>query len=193
MFLGDVTGKGIAAAALTSLVRHSVRTAARFDPRPAAVLALVNEILVEQPRLAPVTLVCALIDGVADDRRRRRPPAAAAARARGKVVELGPTGILLGAVGGQTFREETVELRPGDTVLLYTDGVTDTPGADERFGPERLSELLNAAPDAPSDILERIEAVLREYQAGTAIDDRAMLVLRFEGNGDAVVGLRSAA
>ena len=139
-----------------------------------------------------MTLVCALIDGA-------RMTVAAAGhpppllRRAGKVVELGPTGILLGAVGGQTFREETVELRPGDTVLLYTDGVTDTPGADERFGPERLSEILNAAPDAPSDILERIEAALREYQAGTAIDDRAMLVLRFEGNGDAVVGLRSAA
>ena len=192
VFLGDVTGKGIAAAALTSLVRHSLRTAARFDPRPASVLALVNDILVEQPRLAPVTLVCALIDGA-------RMTVAAAGhpppllRRAGKVVELGPTGILLGAVGGQTFREETVELRAGDTVLLYTDGVTDTPGDAERFGPERLSEILNAAPDAPSDILERIEAVLREYQAGTAIDDRAMLVLRFEGNGDAVVGLRSAA
>jgi PAS domain S-box-containing protein len=192
VFLGDVTGKGIAAAALTSLVRHSLRTAARFDPRPASVLSLVNDILVEQPRLAPVTLVCALIDGA-------RMTVAAAGhpppllRRAGKVVELGPTGILLGAVGGQTFREETVELRPGDTVLLYTDGVTDTPGADERFGPERLSEILTTAPDAPSDILERIEAALREYQAGTAIDDRAMLVLRFEGNGDAVVGLRPAA
>src|SRR3954452_22554012 len=63
VFLGDVTGKGIAAAALTSLVRHSVRTAARFDSRPGAVLALVNDILVEQPRLAPVSLVCALVDG----------------------------------------------------------------------------------------------------------------------------------
>jgi PAS domain S-box-containing protein len=192
VFLGDVTGKGIAAASLTSLVRHSLRTAARFDPRPAAVLALVNEILVEQPRLAPVTLVCALIDGA-------RMTVAAAGhpppllRRAGKVVELGPTGILLGAIGGQTFREETVELRPGDTVLLYTDGVTDTPGADERFGPERLSDILNAAPDEPADILERIEAALREYQSGTAIDDRAMLVLRFDGNGDAVVGLRPAA
>jgi PAS domain S-box-containing protein len=192
VFLGDVTGKGIAAAALTSLVRHSVRTAARFDPSPAAVLTLVNEILVEQPRLAPVTLVSVLID-------RSRMTVAAAGhpppllRRAGKVVELGPAGILLGAVGGQTFREETVELRPGDTVLLYTDGVTDTPGADERFGPERLSEILTAAPEEPSGILERIEAALREYQSGSSMDDRAMLVLRFEGNGDAVVGLRPAA
>ena len=115
-------------------------------------------------------------------------------RRAGKVVELGPTGILLGAVGGQTFREETVELRPGDTVLLYTDGVTDTPGADERFGPERLvGDPQRRARRAGGRSSSAIEAALRDYQAGTAIDDRAMLVLRFEGNGDAVVGLRSAA
>ena len=128
-----------------------------------------------------MTLVCVLIDS-------SRMTVAAAGhpppllRRAGKVVELGPAGILLGAVGGQTFREETVELRPGDTVLLYTDGVTDTPGDDERFGPERLSEILTAAPESPSDILERIENVLRDYQSGTAIDDRAMLVLRFDGD-----------
>jgi serine phosphatase RsbU (regulator of sigma subunit) len=190
VFLGDVTGKGIAAAALTSLVRHSVRTAARFDPGPAAVLSLVNDILVEQPQLAPVTLVCVLIDG-------SRMTVAAAGhpppllRRAGKVVELGPSGILLGAVGEQTFREETVEIRPGDTVLLYTDGVTDTPGEGDRFGHERLSEILNAAPDEPSGILERIEDALRDFQAGTATDDRAMLVLRFDGQ--QAVGLRSAA
>ena len=45
VFLGDVTGKGIEAAALTSLVRHSVRTAARFDTAPGGRAALVNDIL----------------------------------------------------------------------------------------------------------------------------------------------------
>jgi serine phosphatase RsbU (regulator of sigma subunit) len=86
-----------------------------------------------------------------------------------------------------------VELRPGDTLLLYTDGVTDTPGADERFGHERLSEVLNAAPEEPAGVLARIEDALRDYQAGTAVDDRAMLVLRFAGEQDGSVGLRPAA
>ena len=66
VFLGDVTGKGDrggGADRASSATRCAPR--ARFDPRPGAVLALVNEILVEQPRLAPVTLVCAA------DRRRR--------------------------------------------------------------------------------------------------------------------------
>ena len=59
--LGDVTGKGIEAAALTSLVRHSARMAARFDPSPARVLALVNQVLREQSRLSLVTAVCACV------------------------------------------------------------------------------------------------------------------------------------
>ena len=66
-------------------------------------------------------------------------------------------------------------------MLLYTDGVTDTPGTEERFGPERLAAILADAPEAPVRVLGRIEAALREFQAGTAIDDRAMLVLRFAG------------
>jgi GAF domain-containing protein len=180
VFLGDVTGKGIAAAALTSLVRHSVRTAARFDPRPSAVLRLVNEILVEQPRLSPVTLVCALIDGGRMTFAAAGHPPPLLRRGR-HVRELGASGVLLGAVSDRSFTEQTVDLEPGDTVLLYTDGVTDTPGAADRFGHERLAEILTDAPEDPGEILERIEAALRNFQAGTAIDDRAMLVLRFTG------------
>jgi PAS domain S-box-containing protein len=191
VFLGDVTGKGIAAAALTSLVRHSVRTAARFDPRPAAILRLLNEILVEQPRLAPVTLVCALIDGTRLTVAAAGHPPPLLKRGR-SVSEIGPTGILLGAAPDQAFREETTDLQPGDTVLLYTDGVTDTPGTEERFGAERLATILTEAPEPPAEVLDRIEAALRAFQAGTAIDDRAMLVLRYAGLQPQAVGLRAA-
>jgi serine phosphatase RsbU (regulator of sigma subunit) len=108
------------------------------------------------------------------------------------VREIGPTGILLGAAGDQTFREETTDLRPGDTVLLYTDGVTDTPGTQERFGPERLAEILSAAPQEPAAVLDEIEAALREFRSGTVIDDRAMLVLRYTGEQPHALGLRAA-
>jgi PAS domain S-box-containing protein len=180
VFLGDVTGKGIAAAALTSLVRHSVRTAARFDPRPSAILALVNEILVEQPQLAPVTLVCALIDGSTLTVASAGHPPPLLKRGR-RVSELGTAGVLLGAVANRNYSEHSFQLTPGDTVLLYTDGVTDTPGAGDRFGPDRLAELLTHAPDAPAEILDRIEDALRRFQRGSTTDDRAMLVLRFAG------------
>jgi PAS domain S-box-containing protein len=180
VFLGDVTGKGIEAAALTSLVRHSVRTAARFDPRPGEILRLVNELLVEQPKLSPVTLVCALIndDQVTVASAGHPPPLL---KRGASVTELGTAGVLLGAVGDRTYEERTSRLERNDIVLLYTDGVTDTPGQTDRFGEQRLHLLLQHAPDDPDEILYSIETMLKHFQYGTAIDDRAMLVLRFVG------------
>ncbi|HEY6886851.1 MAG TPA: SpoIIE family protein phosphatase [Solirubrobacter sp.] len=180
VFLGDVTGKGIEAAALTSLVRHSVRTAARFDPRPGAILALVNEILVEQAHLSPVTLVTLhLRANELTIAAAGHPPPLLRRRATGAVTPIGPTGILLGVAPSQAFQEETTTLEPGDTVLIYTDGVTDTPGTRERFGTDRLAQTLERAPAEPQEILETIDGALRAFQAGTAIDDRALLILAY--------------
>jgi serine phosphatase RsbU (regulator of sigma subunit) len=187
VFLGDVTGKGVEAAALTALVRHSVRTAARFDPRPAAVMALLNELLLEQPRIAPVTLACALIATAGDE---VRVTLAAAGHPRpllkreGNVRELGRYGVLLGALEAMEWIEDTVVIEPGDVIVLYTDGVTDTPGEHDRFGPDRLADVVAAAPDAPPQLVARIEAALRAFQIDTPADDRAVLVLRYVGARD---------
>ncbi len=187
VFLGDVTGKGVEAAALTSLVRHSARTAARFDPRPAAVLGLLNDILLQQPWVAPVTLVCSLIEDAGEA---ARMTVAAAGhplpllRRGGAVSEVGRHGVLLGAVRDVGFEQDTIAIEPGDTIVLYTDGVTDTPGRGERFGPERLAAIVAAAPPEPAEVRRRIEQALGVFQVGTSADDRAMLVLRFTGERD---------
>ena len=99
----------------------------------------------------------------------------------GRDLTLGTAGVLLGAVPNRSYTEHGFTLRPKDTVLLYTDGVTDTPGAVDRFGSERLAELFEHAPEAPAEILQRIEETLKHFQHGTTIDDRAMLVLRYTG------------
>jgi PAS domain S-box-containing protein len=182
--LGDVTGKGIEAAALTSLVRHSGRMAARFDPRPAHVLGLVNEVLREQSRLSLVSAVCALLETNGDRARltvasgghplplRRRdgePPAA-----------LGDHGVLLGVGADGEWEETTVDLQPGDTLLFYTDGVTETPGeGSARFGEVRLIDAMARAGDGPEALLAEIDRSLRAFQSGVAVDDRAMLAMRF--------------
>jgi len=193
VFLGDVTGKGIAAAALTALVRHSVRTAARFDSRPAAVLALVNDVLLEQERLSPVTLACLLIDG---------PRVRVAAgghplpllRHGGEVREVGEHGLLLGAVEPYAAREVEIELTPGDALMLFTDGVTDTPGAVDRFGDERLAGIFAASGPEPRATVQSVDAALRLFQSGTTVDDRAVLVLRYVGErSSARLASRSAA
>jgi serine phosphatase RsbU (regulator of sigma subunit) len=183
--LGDVTGKGIEAAALTSLVRYSARMAARFDPSPARVLALVNQVLREQSRLSLVTAVCGLVQSNGDGAQltvasaghplplRRRPGAAPDA--------LGDHGVLLGVEGEDDWTDVTVSLNPGDTVLFYTDGVTETPGETTRFGEVRLQDAMTRAGEGPVALVAEIERSLRDFQSGTAIDDRAMLALRFLG------------
>ncbi len=183
--LGDVTGKGVEAAALTSLVRYSARMAARFDPRPERVLSQVNEVLREQPRMSLVTAVCALVATEGDRATmtvasaghplpiRRRPGEAPAV--------IGDHGVLLGVEGQDDWAETVVELAPGDTLLFYTDGVTETPGEDDRFGDARLHEAVARAGEAPDELLAEIELALREFQSGATLDDRAMLALRFVG------------
>jgi PAS domain S-box-containing protein len=184
--LGDVTGKGVEAAALTSLVRHSARMAARFDARPARVLAHVNKVLREQSQLSLVTVVCALVE-TGDELAKvtiasaghplpllRRPGAAPDA--------LGGHGVLLGVDGDEDWTEASVEVADGDTLLFYTDGVTETPGEGARFGELRLCEAMARAADGPEALVAEIERSLRDFQAGETLDDRAMLALRFVGH-----------
>ncbi len=180
VFLGDVTGKGIAAAALTSLVRHSVRTAARFDPRPGAVLALVNEILVEQPRLSPVTLVCALIDGATLTVAAAGHPPPLLRRGGERAASSAPAACCSARCPTAPSPSRPSRCRPGDTVLLYTDGVTDTPGPPTASATRASPRCCDAAPDEPErDPRAHRARRCASSSAGTAIDDRAMLVLRF--------------
>jgi PAS domain S-box-containing protein len=188
--LGDVTGKGIEAAALTSLVRHSARTAARFDARPARVLAHVNTILREQDRLSLVTVVCALVETNGDHARltvaSAGHPLPLLLRNGGTPGAVGDYGVLLGVGGEEDWTETSVAVSVGDMVLFYTDGVTETPGDATRFGEPRLCEAMARAADGPDGLLAEIERSLRDFQAGETLDDRAMLALRFEGAGVAV-------
>jgi PAS domain S-box-containing protein len=182
--LGDVTGKGIEAAALTSLVRHSGRMAARFDPRPSHVLAHINQVLREQPRLSLVTAVCALLETESGSARLTVAsgghPLPLRRRAGEAPATLGDHGVLLGVDAGD-WAETAVDIGPGDTLLFYTDGVTETPGEGTRFGEVRLLDAMARADGAPEALLEEIERALREFQSGAAVDDRAMLAMRFSG------------
>jgi serine phosphatase RsbU (regulator of sigma subunit) len=137
--IGDVTGKGPEAAAVTSLARYTMRTAAEYEPSPAGVLERLNAALVVDPeRRRLCTVICARIvtapDGSAEVRVASggHPPPFRLHDGRAEAVRV--TGPLLGAFETGTWREAVVPLAPGDSLVLYTDGVTDTRGADERFG-----------------------------------------------------------
>jgi serine phosphatase RsbU (regulator of sigma subunit) len=176
--LGDVTGKGVRAAALTSLVRYTARTAAAFDPRPSAVLAQVHRALRQRPRLAPVTMVCGLLQGGTLTLAVGGHPLPLLKHGD-RVERLGQTGMLLGAVHDyEPAPEVSVELTADDTLLLYTYGVTDLPGAGERFGDARLVATVGKAPAGPSALIASVSAELDAFAVGTTTDDRAMLALQ---------------
>jgi GAF domain-containing protein len=176
--LGDVTGKGVAAAALTALVRHTAKTAAAFDSRPSAVLSVVNRALRQRPQIAPVTMLCARLRGGELTLAVGGHPLPLLKRAGGRSEKVGRSGLLLGATEEYTDADDiALTLAPGDTLLLYTDGVTDTPGAQSRFGDARLRAAVDEAPPEPGELLAAVSGALDRFAAGGGLDDRAMLAL----------------
>jgi serine phosphatase RsbU (regulator of sigma subunit) len=96
-----------------------------------------------------------------------------------------PVGVFapfLGAyeVGG--WQAITTELAPGDQLVLYTDGVIDTVGEEERFGEERLAATLREGGSAAGTVAQ-IERAVNEFGAGPQVDDMAILVVERTGPG----------
>ena len=179
MMIGDVTGKGVRAAAVTSLVRHTAWTASEFDARPAKLLSHVNSALRRRPSLSVCTALCLRVSG-------ERAYVASGGHpllwriGEDGAGEVGAHGTLLGAFADGQWPEEEFVLRPGETLVAITDGVIDTLGSDdERFGPDRLRALLGGLGGlAPTVVRERLIAELEEFQVGAQADDTALVVMR---------------
>jgi serine phosphatase RsbU (regulator of sigma subunit) len=97
-------------------------------------------------------------------------------RPGGAPEQVGAFGPFLGAFDDATWRSVSVDLEPGDQLVLYTDGVIDTVGEKERFGEERLAEAL-AGVSAPDDAVARIDQALSGFEHGAQRDDTAVLAI----------------
>lgn len=188
-FLGDVCGKGIAAAALTSLTRYTLRAAAVYDPDPVAVLHNLNTVLNHEyagddPRFC--TVVFGLLtprpdNGFTLTLAGGGHPPALLIRADGRVCRVDlPGGQLIGALPDPHIATATHTLAPGDAVLLYTDGLTEArtgPGSASMYGEDRLHALAGmlATEDAPA-VIKALQAVLVGFGTGLS-DDAAVLAL----------------
>ncbi len=183
MMIGDVTGKGVRAAAVTSLVRHTAWTASEFDTRPSHVLERVNAALRRRPSLSVCTALCLRIRGSGVTVASGGHPLPWLL-GEDEVREIGAHGTLLGAFAQAQWPEESCMLGPGESLVAITDGVTDTVGAeDERFGAARLRALLDALRgSSPMAIRERVIAELERFQVGVQADDTAMLAMRRAGD-----------
>jgi serine phosphatase RsbU (regulator of sigma subunit) len=112
----------------------------------------------------------------------------------GRIREIGGSGPLLGGWEGSAWEDRVLQVGPDETLLMYTDGVTDTRGEDERFGGARLRRLLSEhAGASPAELLSILEQELDRFQAEGHADDTGAVALRPVGVEALVqVGERSA-
>jgi PAS domain S-box-containing protein len=180
MMIGDVTGKGVAAAAVTSLVRHTAWAASDVDPRPAGILERVDGALRRRPSLSVCTALCLRLSGERGTIALGGHPLPLHIGSEG-VREVGSPGTLLGAFATARRPETEFAMHPGETFVAFTDGVTDTLGADgERFGLERLqAALVGTQDETPTEIRTRLTAALEDFQVGAQVDDTAIVVMRY--------------
>ena len=87
----------------------------------------------------------------------------------------------MGAVDEGAWAESVVGIAPGDTLLFYTDGVTDTMGRGERFGEERLLAAASAGPPDADALIARLERAVDDFEESDRSDDRAMLAVEWVG------------
>ncbi|HET9741090.1 MAG TPA: SpoIIE family protein phosphatase [Solirubrobacteraceae bacterium] len=187
LVIGDVCGKGAEAATLTALARYTLRAAAAHTRRPRAVLRELNEALLRQrldyrfctvlyvsltPRVGHVDAVVATGGH----------PLPLVLRANGEVQTAGRPGTLLGILDDPELSEARLALRPGDALVLYTDGVTEATAADRANGSGRFEAFLASCAGGGADsIAEAVEREAVSSQGGPPRDDVAVVVARALG------------
>jgi PAS domain S-box-containing protein len=181
--IGDVCGKGPEAAALTALIRYTTRAAAIQTRRPRLVLNLVNEAVLRQTDEQFCTVAYVRLRPEGDGARLTVScaghPLPLLLRTDGEVESVAAPGRVLGPFADLASVDRVVRLDPGDTLVLYTDGVTDARGADGFYGEERLREtLVSCAGSTADDMVKALEHSLREFHGGRPRDDIAFVVLR---------------
>ena len=178
--IGDVSGKGTAAAATTALLRHALRIAAYLEASPGAALGRLDEAMLRDgPGDQLATAVCAFLrphpGGAEVTLASAGHPPPLVRRADGTIDDIVRPGMLLGALPGPAPVDATIHLGPGDVLLLYTDGVTEarTPGG--LLGEEGLADALRTAPPTANGVVEAIERRAVEVQGGNPRDDIAVV------------------
>jgi PAS domain S-box-containing protein len=179
--MGDVVGKGAPAAALSAVARVTLRTAGRLTGEPRAALDELNHVLRRRGGMSLCTVVAVALPselpGTAEVLLAGHPPPLLVRD--GVAQPIGRHGPMLGAVEVAEWPPATVELAPGDVLVLYTDGVLDSvlPGG-ERFGEERLRRVAERAGQDVGRLAEMVEEQLERLRLR---DDVALLAIRCPG------------
>ena len=179
--IADVCGKGVVAATKTSMIKYSVRSLAAAGLSPARIVGEINRMVTEADdpsdivtlwvgRFDPERAVLTWASG-------GHPAGLLQQADDGECTSLSATGPLLGALSDVVYGEQTVAMGPGDTVLLYTDGVTEARSGTEFFGEKRVHAALRVGGSADA-VAQRLLVSVRRFVRTELRDDVAVLVLR---------------
>ena len=182
--VGDVCGKGAPAAAVTGLARYTLRAAAVRESRPSRVLEFLNDAIRRQrpTELCSVAFARLEPNGARGARAvvsNAGHPLPLVLRDSGTVESIGVHGTLLGVVQDPNLSDTTIQLHPGDALVLYTDGLTDAYAPERTVTPADLAAALEACNGRPAAEITRAvaRAALGDDERDPR-DDIALLVLR---------------
>ena len=182
--VGDVCGKGQDAAAMTAAARHSIRALAHVHDAPAEVLTAANQVLLAGDY--GERFVTASLAFLRQRGRRVQVrlggcghPGPAVVRADGRVEILEADGMPLGLFDDLAASRSELELREGDLLFFYTDGVTEARSADLGFFEDRLAdELASVAGRSAAETVHAVQDLVTSFSDGELRDDVTMLAVR---------------
>ncbi len=181
--VGDVSGKGLAAAVQTALVKFTLRGFAAEGPAPGDTLSRLNRALLAQGALSGfVTLCFVVLDPAAGQlvyaSAGHEPPILCPAA--GGPRELMPTGPVLGVADTHDYDECVLPFAPGDRLLLYTDGLSEARGETSLLGTERVARMFcrARAGETPKAAVGRLLREAARFAARGFRDDLALLVVQ---------------
>lgn len=180
--IGDVQGKGSAAAALTALARYTVRAGALTLRNPKQVLRTLNDAILREGADRFLTICLMTLSPAGTGLRGRiciaGHPLPFLVRSTGEVEQIGRPGTLLGVVPEVELSVVTFDLRPGDYVVLFTDGLLEARRDQEQFDNRGVREVLESCAGlAPGQVTAALEEAVTAFGRGEPRDDMAILVV----------------
>lgn len=179
--LGDVSGKGLAAGMWVTHLAGLVGTHTAVDPAPQLIAAGVNRDFCRMAAVPLASLFLGKLDpfrGTLDYCSAGHPPAFLL-RADGEMESLSEGGPLVGVVASAAYKQGRVQMRPGDVLVTYSDGILDSVNSDgDDFGAQRLKLQLRSSEKSSADaVLFSLLGAVQDFAGGAPLEDDMSLVV----------------
>jgi|GEM_PF-2533855 len=181
--IGDVSGKGVEAAIHTAEAKYMLRGFAYKIQDPKQVIETLNDALctytAEETFITLVYILADIQNHTLTYVNAGHEVPLVLCRDEETIKELKPGGPMLGVVSGQVYTSRTMKFAPDDSLICYTDGITDVRRDGERFGFERLSNAIASASVISSqELMDYIMGVVKSFSETGQTDDQVVVVVR---------------